>query len=542
MKPLPEFVLTLTLAATALPGQGPAPTCGLPHIFPLPEGEAVTLRRTAHFTGDRTFKIRENYTSQTLIEVDFYHIHSGTDFDIFAEVGEVEAGRIDTTAAALGPFVSAFSERTFDGSIDPGLGIKAIAEDVFGAPPDIDHNGKITILLIDVRDDYVPDVSESYVAGYFDPLDQGQQGNRADIIYLDTNPGSLSGPQGSIMLAALAHEYQHLIHYNRDRREELWVNEGLSELAPVLMGLPHRDFALFLDNTNVSLDSFDGELADYARTGLFFLYTWVQLGTGFIRDLIALTETGVTGFDSALALHGQPALDRFAVQWHLANFIQGAGIKGYGDAFSLPRPTMHEVVTTFPQADVGGNVARLGARWTLISQRRGLGLYLAASRSGERPTLTLLKSPDYTILNAPFLYSAGFQIDATPIRRRQLVVLATASTVVSDSAGYTLYVAHLDDPMIPPAAGFFYPNPFNPQTALSPVTRLLTSPGQVVTLRLYDIRGHEVYRLGPRPAEDNAPLVWNGTLQNGQAAPSGVYFARVGVGARVFTRKLVLMR
>ena len=127
-------------------------------------------------------------------------------------------------------------------------------------------------------------------------------------------------------------------------------------------------------------------------------------------------------------------------------------------------------------------------------------------------------------------------------RNRYLVVLATTTTAMSDSAGYTLYAAELDDPMIPPAAGFFYPNPFNPQTALSPVTRLLTSPGQVVTLRLYDIRGHEVYRLGPRPAEDNAPLVWNGTLQNGQAAPSGVYFARVGVGAQVFTRKLVLIR
>ena len=220
MKPLPELALTLTLAAAALVAQGPAPTCGLPHIFHLPAGESVTLSRRTAPTGDKTFKIREDYSSQTLIEVDFYRIYSGAEFDIFAEVAEVDAGRVDTTAAALAPLVSAFSEQTFEGSINPDLGIKAIAEDVFGDPPDIDHNGKITILLIDVRDDYVPDVSESYVAGYFDPLDQGQQGNLADIIYLDTNPGSLSGAHGQVLLSALAHEYQHLIHYCRDRPEE----------------------------------------------------------------------------------------------------------------------------------------------------------------------------------------------------------------------------------------------------------------------------------------------------------------------------------
>lgn len=540
MKPLPELALTLTLAAAALLAQGPAPTCGLPHILQLPAGATVTLGRIAAPTGDKTFKIRKDYTSLTLIEVPFYHIYSGDEFDIFAEVAEVEEGRIDTSAAALAPLVSAFSEQTFAGSINPDMGIKAIAEDVFGAPPDIDHNGKITILLIDVRDDYVPDVSESYVAGYFDPLDQGQQGNLADIIYLDTNPGSLSGAHGQVMLAALAHEYQHLIHYSRDRREELWVNEGLSELAPVLMGLPHRDFAHFLDNTNVSLDSFDGELADYARTGLFFLYTWVRLDTGFIRDLITLTETGITGFNTALARHGEPALDRFAFQWHLANFIQGKGIEGYGDSFTLPQPVMHAVVTTFPQANVGGKVARLGARWTRVSQ--GRGLYLAASRSGEGPTLTLMRGDDKSFLSAPQLTSAGFQDASFGSDYRDLIVLATANTAVSDSAGYTLFVAELDDPGIPPAVGFFYPNPFNPRTALSPVTRLLTSPGQAVTLRLYNILGQEVYRLGPRPAEDTAPLVWNGNLPNGQAAPSGVYFARVGVGARTFSRKLVLIR
>jgi len=694
----------LLIAAGILHSQEPEPVCGLPHITQIPAEEPVTIYKRLVPTENPTFLIREHYTSNNLIEVEFYLKRSDFDFEVYVEAAEWDSGHVD--AAAIDTLVTYFRDRTLPGSINPNLGIKANAEYVFGSPPDIDNNDKVYILLIDVRDDYVPDSSETYVAGYFDPLDQeGYAGNRADIIYLDTNPGTLSGDHILPQIGTLAHEYQHLIHYRHDSNEETWVNEGLSELSPVLMGLPHREFTSYLTNTNVRLDSFGQELADYARCGLFFLYTWVQLGTQFIRELIVETENGTSGFNLTLSAYNPSSMDGFVLDWHVANFIQGEGAYGYGDLFSIPQPVMHEVITTFPQEDFPGSVVRLGAQWILITG--GRNLYMRASRTDIDPRLTLLNGNDRTIIAAPQLFAAGYYDSTFGTAYNDLVVLATASTAVSSSAAYSLYVDAQggyeektlsydgnEDPMellfitlgdalgnegeaavafdivsdkgelsavqfytltsdsvrvrvyhqalspdsvihtalvsaplatdwtthrlprglqegnqrvfvsvagvdnalayndndtishysyyrfpentsftrldslkvafpsgeekilvgnwsvrlsyllldtsedeirIPVFAGQFYPNPFNP------ITHIDISPGYAVELILYNILGQEVFRL-KQPAGLSTRLTWNGIMDDGRLAPSGVYLARVVVGGTVVNRKIVLIR
>ncbi len=436
MRPhLRALLAFLTISSTLLP-QKPAPICGLPHIAQLPAGEPVVLYRRGAPTENPTFRIREHYKSTTLIEVEFYLMHDEAAFSVYAEAEEVDAGRVD--AAAVAALIAAFGDRTFEGSIDPAKGIKAIAEEVFGPPPDIDNNGKVYILLIDVRDDYVPDSSETFVAGYFDPQDQGQSGNLADIIYLDTNPGRLSGADIQSQIRTLAHEYQHLIHYGQDNNEEIWINEGLSELSPVLMGLPHREFTQYLADTNVRLDHFPGELADYARTGLFLLYTWVRFGMPFIHYLVSLTANGISAFESALSNFGYPSFDDYFYSWHLANFIQGDGTYGYGEYGPLPQPVMHDFITRFPEDDFHRDVKRLGAHWTIITG--GRDLYLSAFRGGSEPRLTLINGDDRTLITAPQLTSAGFYDPTFGTTYSNLVVLATSSTAVMDSVSYALFV------------------------------------------------------------------------------------------------------
>ncbi len=437
-----KALLALLTTSSALLAQEPAPICGLPHIARLPSDAPITLRKLAAPTNNYIFKIRDNVLSDqaNFIEVEFYLKHPDPTFEIYVEAAEWDSGHVDTTA--IDTLVTYFRDRTFEGSLYPDLGIKAAAEDVFGPPPDIDNNGKVYILLIDVRDDYDPDSSKTFVAGYFDPLDQEKgstpRGNLADIIYLDTNPGRLSGANIRHQISTLAHEYQHLIHYGRDPGEDIWVNEGLSELSPTLMGLPHREFTYYLTDTNMRLDSFDGELADYARCGLFFLYTWVQLGTQFIKDLIVNTETGISGFSQTLSRYSPPSIDEFVLDWHLANFVQGEGAYGYGDRFSVPQPVMHDVITTFPQENFSGSVVRLGARWTLITG--GQNLYLSASRSDDEPRLALINGNDRTLIAAPQLFTAGFQDYTFGTAYSDLVVLATSSTAIVGSVSYTLFV------------------------------------------------------------------------------------------------------
>ncbi|UCH10249.1 MAG: T9SS type A sorting domain-containing protein [Fidelibacterota bacterium] len=428
------FVL---IVLSRLFSQIPEPICGLPALTALSPDEPLSLQKRQVPTDNPIFKIREHYAENKLMEVEFYLMYEDPAFRIYAEAQEVDDGRVDVDAVSN--LVAAFRDHTFPGSVDTSKGIKAIAEEVFGSPPDIDHNNQVFILLIDVRDDYVPDSSQTYVAGYFDPQDQRMQGNLADIIYLDTNPGNVVGPQSTTVLSTLAHEYQHLIHYGHDTMEELWVNEGLSELSPILMGLPGRDYSSFLANTNVQLDAFEGEVADYARSGLFFRYAWIQTGTPFIQALIRSAARGLSGVDHTLSQVEPRSIDEFIFDWHAANYLQSDGIYGYAGHFTMPRPEVHDVIVGFPEDDFQRNVTRLGAHWTLISG--GSDLYLFASRQSTQPAVTLINADENMVLPSPGLFTTGYEDSAFGESYHDLIVLASSSTAVTDYASYSLFAS-----------------------------------------------------------------------------------------------------
>ncbi|MFC1542928.1 T9SS type A sorting domain-containing protein [Candidatus Neomarinimicrobiota bacterium] len=436
MRPYFKPFITLLITFSVLLSQEPAPICGLPQISQIsPDTPVILHKASSVLTGDLRFKIRKDVTSgvAVFIEVDCYLKHTDTDFEIYVEVAEWDSGHVDM--AAVDTIVTYFRDRTPPGSIDPDLGIKTIAEASFGPPPGASE--QVYILLVDVRDNYVPGISETYVAGYFDPYDQTTTGNNADIIYLDTNPGKLAGGDIQPQIVTLAHEYQHLIHYGQDMNEATWIDEGLSELSPVLAGLPHREFTYYLSDTNQRLDSFDNTLADYARSGLFFLYSWVQLEGQIIRDLVARPENGIAAFETVLAAHGKPSFNDHVYNWHLANYLQVEGTYGYGEYESVPQPVMHDLITSFPEDVLNRQVERLGARWTLITG--GRDLYLSASRYGGEPELTLLNGDARTVITAPQLLTTGFQDSTFGTAYSDMIVLASTSTAVMTTANYSLY-------------------------------------------------------------------------------------------------------
>ena len=84
-----------------------------------------------------------------------------------------------------------------------------------------------------------------------------------------------------------------------------------------------------------------------------------------------------------------------------------------------------------------------------------------------------------------------------------------------------------------------YPNPSRGHTSFA-----LELPAAArVGLAVYDVQGREVWSTGERvfpPGTES--LEWDGTRRLGGPAPAGIYFARVNVEARVFLRRLVLMR
>jgi len=321
--------LPLLIFARELERAAPQPICGTPHIWgKIPE--TVIIQSLAKPTaGDTTFYIRDDLyaSSVKLIEVAFKKIKEESDIVIYAELAEYEAGRVTATDAEQ--LLKTLLYETPSGSINPNKGIYANETEIFGPIPDVDQNGKLFVLLIDVRDGYDPETSDTYVSGYFDPLDQIKQagkGNYGDIIYIDTNPAKVEDPETQ---GVIAHELQHLIHYGADSDEQTWLNEGMSELAPAILGFSFISYSLFLRDTNRPLNSFDNTLTDYSKVSLWTFYCYRRFGVDFIRAVVREKTNSLDSYKKVLNDSGYSvAIEEVMQDWFLANLINDPTIAG----------------------------------------------------------------------------------------------------------------------------------------------------------------------------------------------------------------------
>jgi len=84
-----------------------------------------------------------------------------------------------------------------------------------------------------------------------------------------------------------------------------------------------------------------------------------------------------------------------------------------------------------------------------------------------------------------------------------------------------------------------YPNPFNPRTNVN----FNLSRDSKVKLKIYDVRGRLVNTLisGQVKAGSHV-VVWDGMDRKGRGVASGVYFARLEVNDKAYTKKMLLLR
>jgi len=186
-------------------------------------------------------------------------------------------------------------------------------------PTDVDNNGKIILLLLDIQDGYQP--GGSYIAGYFDPYNDytdaavnatnsSYHSNHADMLYLDTYPAD---PTQISFFATMGHEYQHLLQFGKYFRgeqsetEPTWVDEGLAEVTADLVGFGPQvgraqNFGAALrDLTSLTRPSGPFLLDNYAASYTYFRYIADVYGIGGIAAVFHNHITDVAGVDSALA-------------------------------------------------------------------------------------------------------------------------------------------------------------------------------------------------------------------------------------------------
>jgi hypothetical protein len=205
--------------------------------------------------------------------------------------------------------------RRFDESIYP------TNRRLFGTEwtPGVDNDPRITVLFASIPG----------AGGYFSSADEytraiNPYSNEREIIYVNID----GGYEG--LGSTLAHEFQHMIHWNESPDHDVWLNEGASVLASVANGydVGGVDFD-YLRNTDTQLNAWqanpDSSRANYGASFLFFDFLRANYGgDDTIRSIVGADGKGPEAITRGLRDAGRTeSFEDVFTQWVLANLLDG---------------------------------------------------------------------------------------------------------------------------------------------------------------------------------------------------------------------------
>jgi hypothetical protein len=255
----------------------------------------------------------------------------------------------------------------------------------FGAPSDIDGNGRVAILFTTAVNALTPANVNYFVGGFFYPGDLFPKtgvtlddhcatSNVGEMFYmLAPDPtGKINGNKrttgfvDSLTTGVLAHEFQHLINGSRrfyvnsaaESFEDVWLNEGLSHVAEELLyyresgRAPRQNLGdaavraapssiqIFANDASANffrlLEYFrapgfyspyagDDQLATRGATWSFLRYTADRLGTTDGTIWQRFDDATSTGLNTLAAVYGTDP-GPFFRDWAVANFLDDFGV------------------------------------------------------------------------------------------------------------------------------------------------------------------------------------------------------------------------
>jgi immune inhibitor A len=188
------------------------------------------------------------------------------------------------------------------------------------------------------------------LAGYFSSADSYHPlahtySNTHEMFFLNADVLSLSNP---FTYGVLAHEFQHMIHWNQDRNETSWLNEGFSELAAFLNGYFEGGFdALYAKNPSIQLNDWPNSISitapHYGASFLFVNYILGRFGEELTRALVAHPDNGLVSVDNVLQENGiiDPAdgeiigADDVFIDWLVTSYINDQAVGDGRYAYSI---------------------------------------------------------------------------------------------------------------------------------------------------------------------------------------------------------------
>jgi hypothetical protein len=340
---------------------------------------------------------------------------------------------VHDTANPAGGFTDADYQRfavAFDTLIVP------VADAAFGAPTDIDVNGKVVIFFTRAVNELTPANAGYYIGGFFHPRDVLPQylngypycpaSNEREMFYmLVPDPsGTINGNARTVgfvdstTVGVLAHEHQHLVNFTRRAYvnyaftdEEVWLNEGLSHIAEELVfyraagAAPRQNigasrfgtqpfdgmFSLymaanfarlrtFLENPQIfSPYSSDDDIGTRGAVWAFLRYAADRRGTGDGDLWMQLVNSPTRGFTNLANVFGAGVVE-MVHEWNLSVYADDH-VPGVAAAYAQPSwnfrtayPALPSSPTPYP---LGGAVGTLSNEVTRsVSLRGGSAAFL----------------------------------------------------------------------------------------------------------------------------------------------------------------------
>ncbi len=273
---------------------------------------------------------------------------SHTQREVEAEVryiGQRLVMYVDTTLTvdqeALERSARAFEERIYPRN-----------HELFGveASPGVDGDPRVVVLNT---------VLSGGVVGYFSSADAvpraaNRFSNQRDMFVIDASRLPLGSDSYD---STLAHEFQHMIHWNEQRRSPTWFNEGMSTIAEDQNGYVSQGRTrLYLSNPDLQLTGWSSGgnvLAHYGAANLFLRYFYEQYAQQEgLAALIQADAGNQLAVFAQLAARKRPDIGSFAdlaADWAVANLLNDPQLDGGRYAYTLLPDT-----AVAPPAPAGG--------------------------------------------------------------------------------------------------------------------------------------------------------------------------------------------
>jgi immune inhibitor A len=240
----------------------------------------------------------------------------------------------------------------------------------------------------------------------------------------------------------LAHEFQHMIHWNQDGNETSWLNEGSSELAAFINGYDIGGFDwLYINNPDLQLNDWPNDqnatTPHYGAGFLFMTYFLDRFGRRRPRRSCGTPPMDLESVDDVLRaksppptrLTGQPiTADDFFMDWVVTNFLLdksvGDGRYIYNNYPGAHRASATETIYSCPQSPASRTVKQYGVDY-IPSNARAItpspftgstvtkllpadpysGEYAFWSNKGDESNMTLTREFDFTGVSGPIEFS-----------------------------------------------------------------------------------------------------------------------------------------